>query len=50
MDRVMSSHAINNTLLNYALRTELDSQIQQVWTDTIYKIQDTYNKIEEEIN
>ena len=50
VDKVLSSNAIYNTLLNYALKSELDNDIQQIWNNTISKINETYNKVEEELN
>lgn len=49
-DKVLSSNTVYNTLLKYALRSELDNSIQQVWSDTVNKISENYNKIEIEIN
>lgn len=49
-EKVLSSGALYNTFLRYALKTELDNNIQQVWADTVNKITETYNKIEDELN
>lgn len=49
-EQVLSSNALYNTLLNYALKSELDNNIQQIWTNTVGKINETYNTIEGELN
>lgn len=49
-EKVLSSNTMYNVLLRYALRSELDNSIQQVWSDTVNKISENYNRIEIEIN
>ena len=49
-NKVLSSDVIYQTLLNYITKEELDQNTQELWTKTINKINDNYNKIEFELN
>ena len=49
-NKVLSSHVIYQTLMDYVSKEILDTTTQQLWSNTIRKITDNYNKIEVELN
>lgn len=47
---VISSNALYNLLLNYVLTSQLDSKTQELWTNVLRKIKETYDQVELELN
>lgn len=49
-NKVLSSHTIYQTLLNYITKTEQDENIQKIWSNIVKKIKDHQDKVEIELN
>lgn len=49
-NKVLSSAALYKTLLNYITKSELDSNLQNIWIESIQKINDLQQKLECELN
>ena len=49
-NKVLSSNALYNTFLKYALKNEVDRYIQELWQNTCNKFSEYYDRIEKELN